>query len=106
MAENTCESTWYVRLREASGSTYARAAGFVAEVEEKILNEIAEAGRQRDKFRKTPRRATEHLKDIDHFRSDVHGCERLLLEEPVIEHGLMWNGFHPLRTGGLPIARM
>ena len=37
---------------------------------------------------------------------DVHGCERLLLEEPVIEHGLMWNGFHPLRTGRLPIARM
>jgi hypothetical protein len=37
---------------------------------------------------------------------DVHGCERLLLEEPVIEHGLMWNGFHPCRTGRLPIARM
>jgi RepB DNA-primase from phage plasmid len=60
----------YVLLREASGSTYAKAPEFVAEVEVKIRNEIAEAARQRDQFRKTPRRTGEHLKDIDRFRSD------------------------------------
>src|SRR5436190_7321830 len=42
----------YVRLREAGGSTYAKAAGFVAEVEAKILNEIAEAEKKRNQFRK------------------------------------------------------
>jgi hypothetical protein len=60
----------YVLLREASGSTYAKADGLVAEAAKKIRNEIAEAGRQRDQFRKMPRRSREHLKDIDHFRSD------------------------------------
>jgi hypothetical protein len=60
----------YVLLHEASGSTYAEADGLVAQVAKKIRNEIAEAGRQRDQFRKTARRRREHLKDIDHFRSD------------------------------------
>src|SRR5262245_3686497 len=36
----------------------------------------------------------------------VHGCKRLLLQKPVIEHGLMGNSLDPVRTGGLPIARM
>src|SRR5206468_848786 len=59
----------YVRLREASGSTYAKAAGFVAEVEERIRREIAEAERKRNAFLKTPRRTREQLKDIHHFRN-------------------------------------
>src|SRR6266700_3286020 len=54
----------YVLLREASGSTYAKAAGFVAEVEEKIRRQIAEAGRKRKLFLKRPRPTREHLKDI------------------------------------------
>jgi hypothetical protein len=60
----------YVRLREASGSTYAKAAGFVADVEAKIRNEIAEAERKRKLFLKRARPTREHLKDIDDFRSD------------------------------------
>jgi RepB DNA-primase N-terminal domain len=60
----------YVLIRETSGSTYAKAAGFVAEVEEKIRNEIAEAERQRQQFRNMRRPTRERLKDIAHFRSD------------------------------------
>src|SRR5947207_5531477 len=45
----------YVLLREASGSTYEKGAGFVAEVEEKIWREIAEAERKRKLFLKRPR---------------------------------------------------
>src|SRR5437667_3668430 len=60
----------YVRLREASGSTYAKAAGFVAEVEGKMRNEIAEAERKRNVFLNRPRRTRVQLKDIDRFRSD------------------------------------
>lgn len=60
----------YVLLREASGSTYAKATGFIAEVEEKIRREIAEAERKRKLFLKRPRPPREHLKDIDHFRND------------------------------------
>jgi hypothetical protein len=60
----------YVRLRGASGSTYAKAAGFVGEVQEKIRNDIAEAERKRKLFLKKPLRTREQLKDIDRFRSD------------------------------------
>ena len=60
----------YVLLREVSGSTYAKAAGYVAEVEEKIRREIAEAERKRKLFLRRLRPTREHLKDIDHFRSD------------------------------------
>jgi len=60
----------YVRLREASGSTYAKAAGFLAEVQAKIRNEIVEVERRRKQFRNMPRPTREHPKDIDHFRSD------------------------------------
>src|SRR5206468_8273642 len=83
----------YVLLREASGSTYAKAAGLVAEVEEKIRNEIAEAGRQRDQFRKTPRRTREQLKDIDCFRSDpkyggAHSRSDLAYAVYSLDHGI------------------
>jgi len=60
----------YVRLREASGSTYAKAAGFVADVEERIRREIAEAERKRKLFLKKSRSTSKRLKDIDQFRSD------------------------------------
>ena len=60
----------YVLLREANGSTYAKAAGFVAEVVKNIRREIAEAERKRKLVLKRPRPAGEHLKDIAHFRSD------------------------------------
>ena len=39
-------------------------------MEQKILNEIAEAERKCKLFLKRPRRTREQLKDIDHFRSD------------------------------------
>src|SRR5947208_16152212 len=32
----------------------------------------------------------------------VDWCERLFLQEPVVEHGLMGNGLYPFRAGGLP----
>jgi hypothetical protein len=60
----------YVLLREASGSGYARASGFIESVEEKIGNEIADAERNRKLFLKWPWPTRDHLKDIDHFRSD------------------------------------
>jgi len=60
----------YVLLLESTGSTYAKAAAFLADVEAKIQNEIAEAERKRNLFLKTPRSTREHLKDIAHFRSD------------------------------------
>src|SRR5438445_12417613 len=41
----------YVRLVEATGTAYAKAAEFVPEVEAKIRNEMAEAERRRNQFR-------------------------------------------------------
>ena len=61
----------YVLLLEAGGSPYAKAKAFVAGVEAKTRSEIAEAERQRHSFRVRPQRATEALKDIDHFRNDL-----------------------------------
>ena len=60
----------YVLLLEASGSPYAKAKGFVADVEAKTRSEIAKAERQRNLFRARPRRTREALKDIDQFRND------------------------------------
>lgn len=60
----------YVLLRESTGSTYAKAAGFLADVEAKMLDEIAEAERKRKLCLKRPRSTRKRLKDIDHFRSD------------------------------------
>lgn len=60
----------YVLLLEASGSPYAAAKGFVADVESKTRSEIAKAERQRNLFRARPRRTREALKGIDQFRND------------------------------------
>src|SRR6266487_1074964 len=60
----------YVLLLESTGSTYAKSAGFLADVEAKSQNEIAEAEKKRKLFLKKPRSTRERLKDIDHFRSD------------------------------------
>jgi hypothetical protein len=60
----------YVLLLEASGSPYAAAKRFVADVESKTRSEIAEAERQRNLFRARPRRTREALKGIDQFRND------------------------------------
>src|SRR6202011_4471675 len=57
-------------LLEASGSPYAAAKGFVADVESKTRSEIAKAERQRNLFRARPRRTREALKGIDQFRND------------------------------------
>jgi hypothetical protein len=47
-----------------------RRPGFVADVEAKIRNEIAEAEKKRNLFRNMPPRMREELKDIVHFRND------------------------------------
>jgi len=60
----------YVVLLESTGSTYAKAAEFLAHVEATIKNEIAQAERRRKLFLKRSRRTRDHLKDIDQFRSD------------------------------------
>src|SRR5438876_9587476 len=60
----------YVLLLESTGSTYAKAAGFLADVEATIRNKIAKLERRRKLFLKRQRHTREHLKDIDHFRND------------------------------------
>ena len=83
----------YVLLLEASGTPYAKAKAFVADVEANTRSEIAEAERLRHSFRVRPHRTREALKDIDQFRSDpkyggAHSRSDLAYAVYSLDHGV------------------